>query len=185
MRIHELARELDVSSKELLETLEKMGVTGKSASSSVPEDLVPRLRASGGKATKAAKPRQVMEPPPKPRAKPKPKPKPKAAPAPPGERRPRGTVPPRSAVSGSRAGARRDRSGRPPPRARGHGFGPDALRRRHRTAPAPSPAAPHRRRSHPPRPRRPRHLKARSCRWFEGPPHSSSPRRPTGPRPTS
>jgi translation initiation factor IF-2 len=84
MRIHELAKELDVSSKELLETLEKMGVTGKSASSSVPEDLVPRLRASGGKATKAAKPRQVMEPPPKPRAKPKPKtPKtPKAAPAP-------------------------------------------------------------------------------------------------------
>jgi translation initiation factor IF-2 len=74
MRIHELAKELDVSSKELLETLEKMGVTGKSASSSVPEDLVPRLRASGGKATKAAKPRQVMEPPPKPRAKPKPKP---------------------------------------------------------------------------------------------------------------
>jgi translation initiation factor IF-2 len=73
MRIHELARELGVSSKELLETLEKMGVTGKSASSSVPEDLVPRLRASGGKATKAAKPRQVMEPPPKPRAKPKPK----------------------------------------------------------------------------------------------------------------
>ena len=84
MRIHELARELGVSSKELLETLEKMGVTGKSASSSVPEDLVPRLRASGGKATKAAKPRQVMEPPPKPRAKPKPKPKPKpkAAPVP-------------------------------------------------------------------------------------------------------
>ena len=77
MRIHELAKELGVSSKELLDTLEKMGVTGKSASSSVPEDLVPRLRASGGKATKAAKPRQVMEPPPKPRAKPKPKPKPK------------------------------------------------------------------------------------------------------------
>jgi translation initiation factor IF-2 len=78
MRVHELAKELGVASKELLETLEKMGVTGKSASSSVPEDLVPRLRASGGKATKAAKPRQVMEPPPKPRAKPKPKPKPKA-----------------------------------------------------------------------------------------------------------
>jgi translation initiation factor IF-2 len=85
MRIHELAKELGVSSKELLETLEKMGVAGKSASSSVPEDLVPRLRASGGKATKAAKPRQVMEPPPKPRAKPKPKkpaaPKAAAAPA--------------------------------------------------------------------------------------------------------
>ncbi len=73
MRIHELAKELEVTSRELLDTLEQMGVTGKSASSSVPEDLVPRLRASGGKATKAAKPRQVMEPPPKPRAKPKPK----------------------------------------------------------------------------------------------------------------
>ncbi|HEX5937342.1 MAG TPA: translation initiation factor IF-2 [Actinomycetota bacterium] len=85
MRIHELAKELGVSSKELLETLEKMGVAGKSASSSVPEDLVPRLRASGGKATKAAKPRQVMEPPPKPRPKAKPKPKvaePAPAPAP-------------------------------------------------------------------------------------------------------
>ena len=66
-----------MSSKELLETLEKMGVVGKSASSSVPEDLVPRLRASGGKVTKPAKPRQVMEPPPKPRPKAKPK---KAAP---------------------------------------------------------------------------------------------------------
>jgi hypothetical protein len=84
MRIHELAKELDVSSKELLETLEKMGVVGKSASSSVPEDLVPRLRASGGKVTKPAKPRQVMEPPPKPRPKAKPKkaaPKAAAAPA--------------------------------------------------------------------------------------------------------
>jgi translation initiation factor IF-2 len=85
MRIHELAKELDVSSKELLETLEKMGVTGKSASSSVPEDLVPRLRASGGKATKPAKPRQVMEPPPKPRAKAKAKPPAKKAPAAPAE----------------------------------------------------------------------------------------------------
>jgi translation initiation factor IF-2 len=79
MRIHELAKELGVSSKELLETLEKMGVAGKSASSSVPEDLVPRLRASGGKVTKPAKPRQVMEPPPKPRPKAKPKPKAAAA----------------------------------------------------------------------------------------------------------
>jgi translation initiation factor IF-2 len=83
MRIHELAKELGVSSKELLGTLEKMGVTGKSASSSVPEDLVPRLRASGGKATAAAKPREVLEPPPRPRKpKPKPAPKPAAPPAP-------------------------------------------------------------------------------------------------------
>src|SRR5262245_52387411 len=55
-----------------------MGVTGKSASSSVPDDMVPRLRASGGKATAApAKPREVLEPPPQPRkSKPKPAPKP-------------------------------------------------------------------------------------------------------------
>jgi translation initiation factor IF-2 len=73
VRVHELAKELGVTSKELLATLEQMGVTGKSASSSVPEDLVPRLRASGGKATEAPKRREVLEPPPTPR-------KPKAAP---------------------------------------------------------------------------------------------------------
>jgi translation initiation factor IF-2 len=75
MRVHELAKELGVTSKELLAALEQMGVSGKSASSSVPEDMVPRLRASGGKATAApAKPREVLEPPPQPRkAKPKPK----------------------------------------------------------------------------------------------------------------
>jgi translation initiation factor IF-2 len=78
VRVHELAKELGVTSKELLASLADMGVAGKSASSSVPEDMVPRLRASGGKATAApAKPREVLEPPPqprKPRAKPKPKP---------------------------------------------------------------------------------------------------------------
>src|SRR3954468_886701 len=84
MRVHELAKELGVSSKELLASLADMGVAGKSASSSVPEDMVPRRRASGGKATAApAKPREVLEPPPQPRkAKPKPKPKAAAAPAP-------------------------------------------------------------------------------------------------------
>ena len=72
MRVHELAKELGVTSKELLATLEQMGVAGKSASSGVPEDLVPRLRASGGKATEAPKRREVLEPPPLPRkAKPK------------------------------------------------------------------------------------------------------------------
>jgi len=76
VRVHELAKELGVSSKELLGTLEQMGVAGKSASSSVPEDLVPRLRASGGKATEAPKRREVLEPPPAPR-----KPKAKAKPA--------------------------------------------------------------------------------------------------------
>jgi translation initiation factor IF-2 len=75
VRVHELAKELGVTSKELLATLEQMGVTGRSASSSVPEDMVPRLRASGGKATAAApKRREVLEPPPTPR-----KTKPKAA----------------------------------------------------------------------------------------------------------
>ncbi len=79
MRVHELAKELGVTSKELLASLADMGVAGKSASSSVPEDMVPRLRASGGKATAApAKPREVLEPPPQPR-KPRAKPKPKAA----------------------------------------------------------------------------------------------------------
>jgi translation initiation factor IF-2 len=88
MRVHELAKELGVTSKELLAALDQMGVSGKSASSSVPEDMVPRLRASGGKATAApARPREVLEPPPQPRkAKPKPKrtvaAKPAAAPAP-------------------------------------------------------------------------------------------------------
>ena len=68
MRVHELAKELDVTSKELLAALEQMGATGRSASSSVPEDLVPRLRASGGKPTAtAAKRREVLEPPPAPR----------------------------------------------------------------------------------------------------------------------
>jgi len=77
LRVHELAKEIGVTSKELLATLDHMGVSGKSASSSVPEDLVPRLRASGGKATEAPKRREVLEPAPAPR-KPKPKAKPVA-----------------------------------------------------------------------------------------------------------
>ncbi|MGZ8570695.1 MAG: translation initiation factor IF-2 [Actinomycetota bacterium] len=80
MRVHELAKELGVTSKELLGALASMGAEGKSASSSVPEELLPRLRASGGKATAApVRSREVLEPPPQPR-KPKPKPKAKAAP---------------------------------------------------------------------------------------------------------
>jgi translation initiation factor IF-2 len=77
VRVHELAKELGVTSKELLEALASMGAEGKSASSSVPEELVPRLRASGGKATAApVRSREVLEPPPQPR---KPRAKPKAA----------------------------------------------------------------------------------------------------------
>ncbi len=79
MRVHELAKELGVASKELLATLEEMGVAGRSASSSVPEDMVPRLRASGGKATTAPKRREVLEPPPSPKPKKAKKPAPKTA----------------------------------------------------------------------------------------------------------
>jgi len=67
VRVHELAKELGVTSKELLAALGTMGVTGKSASSSVPDEMLPRLRASGGKATAGVKPREVLEPPPGPR----------------------------------------------------------------------------------------------------------------------
>ena len=114
MRVHELAKELGVTSKELLETLEQMGVGGKSASSSVPEDIVPRLRASGGKATAAPpRSREVLEPPPQPRrAKPKraaakpPAPVPAAAPVAAAAETPAPTRPPaRKRVPGLRAGA--------------------------------------------------------------------------------
>src|SRR5437870_2652330 len=50
MRVHELAKELGVSSKEILSSLEELGVGGRTASSSVPEEALPRLRATGGKA---------------------------------------------------------------------------------------------------------------------------------------
>ena len=60
MRIHELAKELDVKSKDLLGALEEMGYGGLTASSSVPDEAVPRLRASGGKAT-GSKPKVVTE----------------------------------------------------------------------------------------------------------------------------
>jgi translation initiation factor IF-2 len=77
VRVHELAKELGVTSKDLVATLEQMGATGRSASSSVPEDLIPRLRASGGKATAAtSKRREVLEPPPAPRKAKKPPAKP-------------------------------------------------------------------------------------------------------------
>jgi translation initiation factor IF-2 len=81
VRVHELAKELGVTSRELLEALGTMGVTGKSASSSVPDEMVPRLRASGGKATVGVKPREVLEPPPGPRKPAKAKVAPAPAPA--------------------------------------------------------------------------------------------------------
>ena len=70
MRVHELAKELGVASKELLASLKEMGVDGLTASSSVPDQAVPRLRASGGKAVPEAKMKEAVEEPlPKPRPK--------------------------------------------------------------------------------------------------------------------
>src|SRR5438093_1453205 len=114
MRVHELAKELGVTSKELLETLEQMGVSGKSASSSVPEDIVPRLRASGGKATAAPpKPREVLEPPPQPRRA---KPKRAATPAKPATSAPAVTPAPAAAEAPApaRAPARKRAPEKPP-----------------------------------------------------------------------
>jgi translation initiation factor IF-2 len=86
MRIHELAKELNVKSKELVDALGQMGYEGLTASSSVPDEAVPRLRASGGKAVPAGKPKVVTEDPlPPKRARPKaaePPPEAQAAPPP-------------------------------------------------------------------------------------------------------
>ncbi len=70
MRVHELAKELGVTSKELLAALRDMGADGLTASSSVPDQAVPRLRASGGKAVPEAKMKEAVEEPlPKPAKK--------------------------------------------------------------------------------------------------------------------
>ena len=79
MRVHELAKELGVASKELLVALKEMGVDGLTASSSVPEQAVPRLRASGGKPVPEAKLKEAVEEP-LPKVRPKPKPKVEAPP---------------------------------------------------------------------------------------------------------
>jgi translation initiation factor IF-2 len=57
LRIHELAKELGVASKEILESLQAMGYEGRTASSTVPEEAVPRLRAARGKVKPGSKPR--------------------------------------------------------------------------------------------------------------------------------
>jgi translation initiation factor IF-2 len=70
LRVHELAKELGVASKDLLASLREMGIDGLTASSSVPDQAVPRLRASGGKAVPDAKIREAREEP-LPKARPK------------------------------------------------------------------------------------------------------------------
>ena len=61
MRIHELARELGVPSKDILASLDEMGYEGRTASSTVPEEAVPRLRAAGGRVRPGIKPRTATE----------------------------------------------------------------------------------------------------------------------------
>jgi translation initiation factor IF-2 len=80
LRVHELAKELGVASKELLAALKEMGIDGLTASSSVPDQAVPRLRASGGKAVPEAKIKEAVEEP-----LPRPRPRKKAESAPPPE----------------------------------------------------------------------------------------------------
>jgi translation initiation factor IF-2 len=89
MRVHELAKELGVTSKDLLAALDAMGFEGRTASSSVPDEAVPRLRASGGKAVPGAKPKAAREEPvtkarakPRVKAEPAPKAKPESQPEP-------------------------------------------------------------------------------------------------------
>ncbi len=87
MRVHELAKELGVTSKDLLAALDAMGFESRTASSSVPDEAVPRLRASGGKAVPGAKPKAAREEPvararARPRAKPQPEPESKSEPEP-------------------------------------------------------------------------------------------------------
>ncbi|MDP8956083.1 MAG: translation initiation factor IF-2 [Actinomycetota bacterium] len=57
MRIHELAKELGVASKDILASLQEMGYEGRTASSTVPEEAVPRIRAARGKVKPGSKPR--------------------------------------------------------------------------------------------------------------------------------
>jgi translation initiation factor IF-2 len=63
VRVHELAKELGVESREVLSSLEVMGYEGRTASSTVPEEAVPRLRAGGGKVKPGSKPKVAAEKP--------------------------------------------------------------------------------------------------------------------------
>ncbi|MFN2590117.1 MAG: translation initiation factor IF-2 [Actinomycetota bacterium] len=61
MRIHELAKELGVASKDVLASLDAMGYEGRTASSTVPEEAIPRLRAAGGHVKPGSKPVAATE----------------------------------------------------------------------------------------------------------------------------
>jgi translation initiation factor IF-2 len=61
LRVHELSRELGVPSRDILQSLEAMGFEGRTASSTVPDEAVPRIRASGGRVRPGSKPRTATE----------------------------------------------------------------------------------------------------------------------------
>jgi translation initiation factor IF-2 len=86
VRVHELAKELGVASKDILAALEEMGLGGRTASSAVPEEAIPRLRASGGKTVPGVKPKTAtVEPLPERRPEPRAAPEKAAAPEPGGD----------------------------------------------------------------------------------------------------
>ena len=74
MRVHELAKELGVHSKDLLDQLTAMGIQSKNHMSTLEADVVEKLKASAKKDAPAAP--QATTPPPPPAAAPKPTPAP-------------------------------------------------------------------------------------------------------------
>ncbi|MDQ3953464.1 MAG: translation initiation factor IF-2 [Actinomycetota bacterium] len=88
-RVHEVAKELGLSSKEVLAHLERIGQPVKSHSSSIDEDLAARVRSelgNGAAPAEAAAPVEiprVEEAPPPATAQPEPEPEPAPAPVPP------------------------------------------------------------------------------------------------------
>ncbi len=65
VRINDLARELEVKSRPILDALEAIGITGKTHSSSIEEDQAEKVRAyfsGGGRASSAAKPSVEAKP---------------------------------------------------------------------------------------------------------------------------
>ncbi|MCR5267591.1 MAG: translation initiation factor IF-2 N-terminal domain-containing protein, partial [Lachnospiraceae bacterium] len=66
MRVHELAKEIDMASKDLIALLSDMGIDGKTASSSLEEDQIEQVRKKAGKksvpkADKAEKPEKAVK----------------------------------------------------------------------------------------------------------------------------
>ena len=62
VRINDLARELEVKSRPILDALEAIGVTGKTHSSSIEADQAERVRdyfKNGGRSSSAARPAAV------------------------------------------------------------------------------------------------------------------------------